>query len=450
MVTRLSLVRALCATSLAAVALLGQPATAHADEHAGWQEASDGKGTYGYLREWLFGDDKITRGIVNSKYFKDAITGAKEFPLPLVKDALVLGTDKASIQSQACIRAWGCGTFKQSLEMVALKRDPAHKEMFVGAISPEAIWQGPGDTERALLIRVLGWYADKSAIPLVVTMTTYGSNEHTNDATEAAAALLGVWRDKSMVESCKAAFSPDRNDQRQINRVRHTCAWYLMRVGEGSDIGARLKRAQTGTGSLDLIAGAALGDVSGKAEWQAAVKEHAKNPGNPAHSQALVALAVSGDKGAEKQIVALLTGKEEDPAREHAMLLQTYADTEVGKRVVAGAKKAIAKLPAKGLAAQTKALLVGLALRQGDEAMVKEAKAIFGGDNTETRNILAQLLGKGNYSGSLELPSNGLAGGAPIAALEPVLAEAFSMESDKSVRGWIARAWAMVKVNTAK
>ncbi|MBM4345424.1 MAG: hypothetical protein FJ100_18790 [Deltaproteobacteria bacterium] len=438
-----TILAAACATA----GWLGHAPAAFADPHPGWAEAGDGKGEFGYLKDWLFGDDKITRGAVNSKFFKDIMTKSKPYPAALIKDALVLGTDTQSMQSKACISGWGCGLFKPALEIVALRRDAADKDLLVGALKPEAVWQKSGEMERALIIRVLGWYADKSVVPFVAQLAAFGSGEYTNDALEAAAALLGVWKDKSVVDLCKATFAPDRNGERQIERARMTCAWYLMRVGEGADIAARLKRASTGNGTFNLIAGAAFGDAGAKADWQAAVKEHAKNPGNPAHQQALVGLALTGDKGAEKQIIGLLTGKDEDPAREHAMLLQAYQDTAVGGRVLAGAKKAIAKMPTKGLGGQTRALLIGMALRQGDAALVKDAKAIFDGDNGETRNILAHLLGKGNYSGSLELPSNGLAGGAPVPGLEAVLGEAFSMESDKTTRGWIARAWAMIKVH---
>lgn len=440
-------IRSLLASGLAAIGLMTAAPPAYADPHPGWAEAGDGKGEFGYLKDWLFGDDKITRGVINSKFFKDVITKSKPFPAALIKDALVLGTDPQSMQSKACIPSWGCGLYKPSLEIVALRRDAADKDLLLGALKPEAVWQKSGEMERALIIRVLGWYGDKSVVPFVAQLAAFGSGEYTNDALEAAAALLGVWKDKAVVDLCKAAFAPDRNGERQVERARMTCAWYLMRVGEGADIAAKIKRAGTGNKTFDLVAGAAFGDAGSKADWQAAAKEHAKNPGNPAHQQALVGLALTGDKGAEKQIIGLLTGKDEDPAREHALLLQAYQDTAVGGRVLAGAKKAIAKMPTKGLAGQTRAILVGIALRQGDAAMVADAKAIFGGDNGETRTILAQALGKGNYSGSLELPTNGLAGGAPVAGLEAVLAEAFSMESDKTTRGWIARAWAMVKVH---
>jgi len=437
----------LLAATCATAGLLGHAPAAFADPHPGWAEASDGNGEFGYLKSWLFGDDKITRGVVNSKFFKDIITKSKPYPAALIKDALVPGDDPGSMQSQVCISAWGCGLFKPALEIVALRRDAADKELLLGALKPEAVWQKSGDTERALIIRVLGWYTDKSVVPFVVQLAAFGSGEYTNDALEAAAALLGVWKDKSVVDLCKATFAPDRNSERQIERARMTCVWYLMRVGEGADIATRLKRAGTGNKTFDLIAGAAFGDASGKADWQTTAKEFAKNTGHPAYMQALIGLALTGDKGAEKQIIAQLTGKEEDAVREQALLLQAYQDTALGGRVLAGAKKAVGKMSTKGLAGQARALLIGIALRQGDAALVKDAKAILDGDNAETRNILAQVLGKGNYSGLLELPPNGLAGGAPVPGLEAVLGEAFSMEPDRGTRAMIAQAWAMIKVN---
>ncbi len=406
-----------------------------------------GKGEFGYLKDWLIGDDKIPRGAVNSKFFKDIMTKSKPYPAALIKDALVIGSDPRGMQSNACIAAWGCGLFKLALEIVALRRDAADKDLLFGAVKPEAVWQGPGNTERALIIRVLAWYGDKSVVPFVAQLAAFGSGEYTNDALEAAAALLGVWKDKAVVDLCNATFAPDRNRERQIERARMTCAWYLMRVGEGSDVASKIRRAGTGEKTFDGIAGAALGDAGSKADWQAAAKEHAKNPGNPMHQAAVVGLALIGDKGAERQIIGLLTGKDESVAREHALLLQAYHDTAVGGRVLAGAKKGIAKMSSKDLGGQTRAILIGIALRQGDAALVKDAKAIFDGDNSETRQILAHILGKGNYSGPLQLPSNGLAGGAPVPGLAAVLADAFSMESDEATRGWIGRAWAMLKAH---
>ena len=421
------------------------PVAAHAEEHAGWTAALEAKGPFAYLRDWYFNDDNIGRGVVNSRYFRDIMAGSKPFALPLYQDALHLGDDENTLKSTACVPAWGCDNLTPTLETLALHRQAATTAMVTQFIDDAPVYQKNGTTQRALLIRVLGWTGDKSVVPLVLKIAAYDSGEFTNDAIEAAAGLLGLWRDKSLVPTCQAAFSPDRNDEYQIDRVRTTCVWYLQRVADQTT-GRKIARAHTGSQGLDSVAAATLGDFSDKAQWQATAKELAKIGGNPDYVKALIGLALAGDKAAEKRIVDALTGSDDDAQRTQALHLQAYVETELGKRVLSASKRAIGKLPVVGFLGQTKALLVAMAARQGDATMVKEIKALFGSNDDEVRRVLAMALGIGNYAGILELPRSGIAGGAPLPGLMAVLAAAHVEESDKVIRGFIARAWAMTLV----
>lgn len=441
-----TLARHLLTVAAAVVALCSVPPTPAYADHPGWHEALDGKGEFGYLGDWLMGDHKIvgSSGIVASKFFKDAILGTKKLPLELIKAALVLPADADRLSSAACVDAWGCNLVTPSMEMLVLRRDPAHKPIVEGFYAKEALWQGAGFSWRGFLIRVLGWYNDKSFVPTIVKMATHKpDSEYTMDAIQSAAGLLGVWNDKSLVEPCAAVFDTDLNEVSAVQPARQACAWYLVKMGDKS-VAGKLKRATMGSDWASTVFAAAMGNADDKADWQKTAKDFAGSPDRTDHAAAVVALALTGDAKSEKLIISLLSPKNVDAAWEHATLLPLYADTAVGKRVLAATKKAVFGMPVKDKAGKVKAVVAAMAARGGDAAAVPEIKKLFASDDEGVREVLAKTLGTGSPAVVLVLPPNGLAGGAGVAGLAEVLKEAFSAETNRSARSDIARAWAMV------
>lgn len=427
----------------AAASLAALPAAA--DDHPGWREAFDGKGEYGYLSTWFVGNHKIAGedGVVGSKYFKEAILGTQKLPLELIQAGLDVPDKAKSLYSTACLGNWSCKFVTPSFEMLVLRRDPAHKAIIEGFFAKDSNWQQAGYSWRGFLIRMVGWYNDKSLAPLVVKMATFEpDSEYTNDALTSAASLLGTWNDKSLIEPCQAAFEVERNDARAIEPARQACAWYLTRMGDKA-VGGKLKRARMGSDYVATLAAAAMGNTDAKADWQKAAKEFAGSPDRTDHAVALVALALSGDGKAEKQVVGLLGGKNPDAAWEHATLLANYADTPVGKRVLAAVKKAVYALPTKEKAGRVQAVVAAHLARMGDAGAVPAIKKLFASDDESVREYLARTLATGTAGVVLKLPGNGLAGGASAAGLVAVLQEAFGNEGNKAIRANIARAWAM-------
>jgi hypothetical protein len=434
----------LCLSGLcAATTFLATPA--RAEDSAAWQEAIDGKGEFAYLRDWLIGDKKIVGGdgVVRSKFFKDAILGTKPLPLPLIREGLAMAPDASSLSSKYCVGSWGCKALAPSFELLVLRRDAAHKPLIEAFFANDASWQVAGFSSRGYLVRMIGWYNDKSFAPLVVKMATHQpDSEYTMDAIQSAAALFGQWNDASLVDACTGIFDIDKNGVSAVGPARQACAWYLIKMGDKS-VAKKLKRAPIGSEWVTTVTAAAMGNADDKAEWQATAKEFAGSPDRTDHAAAIVALALTGDAKAEKQVIALLGGKEPGAAWEHATLLPNYAYTAVGKRILAAVKKPVFALGVKEKAGRVHAVVAAQLARLGDVSAVPEITKLFASDDESVREVLAAMLGTGSPGVVLRLPANGLAGGAPVAGLAAVLQEAFENESNLGARGAIARAWAM-------
>ncbi len=290
---------------------------------------------------------------------------------------------------------------------------------------------------------MIGWYNDRAFAPKVVEMATFEpDSEYTMDALKAGAALFGQWNDRSLVGACTAVFDIERNEVRGVEPARQTCAWYLIKLGEKGP-GGKLKRARLGSEWMTPVVAAAFGNADARDEWVQTAKDFAGSPDRTDHAAAIVAVALSGDKKAEKEVIAHLGGAEADPAWEHATLLPTYAHSAVGKRIVAAVKKPVFALGVKDKAGRVHAVVAAMAARLGDASALPAIKKLFNSDDESVREVLARTLGTGSPGVILNLPTNGLAGGAPLPELAAVLQEAFENESNLGARGNIARAWAM-------
>jgi hypothetical protein len=436
-------VTARLAACVAILLLFTLPAVSFAEDHPGWAEATSGNGDYGYLRKWFFEDGCPGKGFTACKDFKAALTIGDKFPTPLVTDALVFGGDNLS--SKSCIPAWGCATMIPSLELIGMRGSPDDKALLDGFFANAELWESNhARTRRAVLVRILGWYGDKTFAPVIKSMVEFEPGlEFSNVALASAAALFEQWGDNSLIETCQATFDPSI-DSPAIQDARSACAHYLLKFGDKT-VAGKLKRAKPGSDAYTAVLLGGMGDSSNKAEWQTTVKDFAGSPDRTERAAALAALALLGDAKAEKEYLALLTGKNPDAAFEHAQILSILQGTPLAKKAAAAVKKVVGKLDAKDKIGRTRAMMVAFLLRSGDASVLPDAVALFASDDTDVRGQLAGALAGTLRGGPFVGPSNGIYGGAPVAGLGKVLDEAWGNESDLSVKTSIAQAWVMLR-----
>lgn len=428
--------------ALACGSIVGSTPAAAAD-HPGWTQALEGKGDYGYFKKWFYEDGCYKQSFVQCKDFKAALRPTK-WPAELIADALKLNLDRATT-STACVSAWGCDTAVASMELVALRGDAADKEMLLGVLGDEKVYTGPaGRHNRALLVRILAWYGDKTSADLVKKYVAFEpGKEFSNYALSAGAALFETWNNNGLIEECKAMFEPDLKGY-GVDEARTSCAHYLARFGDKSIV-TKLARIKVGDDGVNDVMRAAMGDASSKAEWQGKVKEMAKNPDNSARISALLGLAILGDAKAEKEFLGNVFGADGNLSWEHSKYLVTVAGLPIAKKVVDAAKKGLAKLPVKEIGGRAKANVVAFLLKEGDASALPVAKTLFAAADAEVRRQLAaNLSGKASNS-PMSLKSNGAGAAAPIAGLAAVLDEAWSNETETGIRYSIADSWAMVR-----
>ncbi len=432
-----------------ALTSLAAPAVHAADDvTTRWAETlGEGKGPFGYLAAWMTEDD-CKSGFRGCKRFAELRKGVKPWPADFVKDVLTNVTvgegmsTTGGFESRVCIPNSTCRLVFPALEMIAIAQRPEDKAVFAGFLGNTKQWKEHLGSSRPKLVRLIGWYGDKSLAPLVKEYAEAALSGDDDNATIAAAAwLFTQWNDKSLVSRCASVFSPDApEDNRDL--ARDACAAYLVRMGDKS-VAGKLKRNPTSRESLTAIAQAAMGDSSDKADWQKKVKE-TKDIGNPDRVKFSSALAVLGDAGAQKDVATGLSGANVDAAFEYGLVLQALSLTSFAPKALEAAKRGVAKLGNKEKAGRAKAMLVAALLRSGDASVLKEVKGLLAGEE-DVRQQMARALAGNLRGGALIGPDGGEFGGAPVAGLGAVLAEAWSNESDGGIRGDIGMAWVMLK-----
>lgn len=427
--------------------VLAAPAARAADVKEKWAEAlGDNAGPFGWLGEWLV-KDTCKEAFENCKRFPELKKPLKVWPAEFLQDVLtnthVRNGHSGGVESDVCIPNGGCNLLFPALDMITIAQRPEDKALLSGFVGNPELWKDSMAKYRPLFIRYIGWYGDKSLLPLVKQYAEEKlSDMYDNDTIAAAAWLMGQWGDKSLVEKCASVFSPDWPDDHR-DLARDACVVYLMRAGDKS-VAGKLKRNPPSGEDMVMLARAAMGDASDKAEWQGKIKD-VKDPAHIDRVRASAALAIMGDAKALKELQTGLSGANVDATFEYARLLQAIAYTPIGAKALEAAKKGVAKLGNKERAGVAKALLVGVLLRSGDASVLKDAKALFASDDENVRLTMAASLAGTGRAIAIRGGGSGVFGGAPVAGLGAVLAEAWSNESDKRIRNDIAVAWASLR-----
>ncbi len=437
---------------LALVLGVGRPAAADDALSAKWKPALDDfKGEHGWLGKWMVTESCANNGLAGCGRLADVLAGkTPTWPQDYLADSLKVeqGMGRNSgAQSAVCIPAFGCDLLDFTLEMLAASGKPEAGKLLLPWLADEAHWKsGPMVPWRGMFIRLLGWWGDKAQAPLVAQMAGLKSEENLTPAVpiSAAAYLLAIWKDKSLLATCSSVWAGEvRGDA--LEDAKRGCAFYAIGLGELAD---KAKIAEFGgTSALNVALRALVGDGSQQAQWKKEAEPLKKQPDNSRAVSYAAGLAALGDKAAAAALLGNIKTCKANavhPTAKIVMVLQPSKFAAEARRSLAGCLSKLGDSDIEGRALAQSAYAL---LRAGDAsaapAMIKALSSADKDVVAEAADLLSGEWGSVGVSGH----SSGANGGVPAKGIGAAIAAALQRDLPKGVKVSLQKAWAMQRAH---